>query len=156
MLQNKFLMEFLFYPDRNICLWWNQRMCLGTFLRLRRSLATPTLYAAVRIPSGAYILGKNFLIYKKSLTEYSYSVKDGKSKSFPRCHLDSRVHSHALCKILTYLRQLTYAHTSQSTRILKSFDCALSGPFGNLHLDPALSSRTLCARIITLISASSV
>ena len=80
-----------------------------------------------------------FMVEKKSLTEYSYSVKDGKSKSFPRCHLDSRVHSHALCKILTYLRQLTYAHTSQSTRILKSFDCALSGPFGNLHLDPALS-----------------
>ena len=26
-------------------------MCLGTFLRRRRSLATPTLYAAVRIPS---------------------------------------------------------------------------------------------------------
>ena len=77
-----------------------------------------------------------FMVEKKSLTEYSYSVKDGKSKSFPRCHLDSRVHSHALCKILTYLRQLTYAHTSQSTRILKSFDCALSGPFGNLHLHP--------------------
>ena len=50
-----------------------------------------------------------FMVEKKSLTEYSYSVKDGKSKSFPRCHLDSRVHSHALCKILTYLRQLTYA-----------------------------------------------
>jgi hypothetical protein len=31
-------------------------------LRLRRSLATPTLYAAVRILSGAffYMLGKNF------------------------------------------------------------------------------------------------
>jgi hypothetical protein len=33
-----------------------QRMCLGTFLRLRRSLATPTLYAAVRIPSGAFFI----------------------------------------------------------------------------------------------------
>ena len=43
-------------------------MCLGTFLRLRRSLATPTLYAAVRILSGAFfnMLGKNFPnIYKK-------------------------------------------------------------------------------------------
>ena len=87
-----------------------------------------------------------FMVEKKSLTEYSYSVKDGKSKSFPRCHLDSRVRSHALYKILTYLRQLTYAFTSQSTRILKSFDCALSGPFGNLHLDPALSfPDSLCA-----------
>ena len=35
---------------------------LGTFLRLRRSLAMPTLYAAVRILSGAFfnMLGKNF------------------------------------------------------------------------------------------------
>ena len=87
-----------------------------------------------------------FMVEKKSLTEYSYSVKDGKSKSFPRCHLDSRVHSHALCKILTYLRQLTYALTSQSTRILKSFDCALSGPFSKLLLDPALTlPDSLCA-----------
>ena len=90
-----------------------------------------------------------FMVEKKSLTEYSYSVKDGKSKSFPRCHLDSRVHSHALCKILTYLRQLTYAHTSQSTRILKSFDCALSGPFGRLRFNPALSlPDSLCAHML--------
>ena len=82
-----------------------------------------------------------FMVEKKSLTEYSYSVKDGKSKSFPRCHLDSRVHSPALCKILTYLRQLTYAFTSQSTRILKSFDCALSGPFNALHFHPIPSNR---------------
>ena len=43
-------------------------MCLGTFLRLRRSLATPTLYAAVRILAERfYILGKStFLIYKKA------------------------------------------------------------------------------------------
>ena len=51
-----------------------------------------------------------------------------------------------LCEIPSYFRQLTYAFTSQSTRILKSFDCALSGPFGNLHLDPALSfPDSLCA-----------
>ena len=45
-----------------------QRMCLGTFLRLRRSLATPTLYAAVRILSGAFffILGKDFPNIKKT------------------------------------------------------------------------------------------
>jgi len=30
-------------------------MYLGPFLRLRWSLATPTLYAAVRIPSGAFL-----------------------------------------------------------------------------------------------------
>ena len=97
-----------------------------------------------------------FMVEKKSLTEYSYSVKDGKSKSFPRCHLDSRVHSPALCKILTYLRQLTYAHTSQSTRILKSFDCALSGPFDILGSIRLSAPRTLCATINTVISASSV
>ena len=52
----------------------------------------------------------------------------------------------ALGGIPSYSRQLTYAFTSQSTRILKSFDCALSGPFGNLHLDPALSfPDSLCA-----------
>ena len=31
-----------------------QRMCLDTFLRLRRSLATSTLYAAVRILAGYF------------------------------------------------------------------------------------------------------
>lgn len=74
-----------------------------------------------------------FMTEKKSLTEYSYSVKDGKSKSFPRCHLDSRVHSHALCKEILF-------------SVTKSFDCVLGGPFGNLHLDPALSlPDSLCA-----------
>ena len=36
-----------------------QRMCLDTFSRLRRSLATSTLYAAVRI------LAERFLLYRK-------------------------------------------------------------------------------------------
>ena len=42
--------------------------------------------AAVCILNGAFFIYQEstFLIYKKSLTEYSYSVKDGKSKSFPR------------------------------------------------------------------------
>lgn len=97
-----------------------------------------------------------FMVEKKSLTEYSYSVKDGKSKSFPRCHLDSRVHSHALCKILTYLRQLTYA----SRHRVLGFSNPLTVPSA-VHLATCISirlsaSRTLCARIITLISASSV
>ena len=38
-----------------------QRMCLDTFLRLRRSLATSTLYAAVRI------LAEHFLLYRKAI-----------------------------------------------------------------------------------------
>ena len=37
-------------------------MCLGTFLRLRRSLATSTLYAAVRI------LAERFLLYRKAIS----------------------------------------------------------------------------------------
>ena len=52
----------------------------------------------------------------------------------------------ALCEILSYLRQLTYALTSQNTQTKKSFDCALRGPFGRLHLRPALTSPdSLCA-----------
>ncbi len=39
-----------------------QRMCLGTFSRLRRSLATSTLYAAVRI------LAERFLLYRKAIS----------------------------------------------------------------------------------------
>ena len=34
-------------------------MCLGTFLRLRRSLATSTLYAAVRIPAERFLCNGN-------------------------------------------------------------------------------------------------
>ena len=44
-------------------------MCLGTFPRLRRSLATSTLYAAVRI------LASRFLLYRKAI---SCKVKNGK------------------------------------------------------------------------------
>ena len=74
------------------------------------------------------------------------SVKDGNSSESPRCHLDSRVFPCALCRIPAYPRQLTYAHTSQNTQTEKSFDCALGGPFGRLHLDPALTfPDSLCA-----------
>ena len=44
-------------------------MCLGTFSRLRRSLATSTLYAAVRI------LAERFLLYSKAI---SCKVKNSK------------------------------------------------------------------------------
>ena len=37
-------------------------MCLGTFSRLRRSLATSTLYAAVRI------LAERFSLYRKAIS----------------------------------------------------------------------------------------
>ena len=40
-----------------------QRMCLGTFSRLRRSLATPTLYAAVCIPAERFLCNRNEVSY---------------------------------------------------------------------------------------------
>ena len=39
-----------------------QRMCLGTFSRLRRSLATSTLYAEV------CILAERFLLYRNTIS----------------------------------------------------------------------------------------
>ena len=45
-----------------------QRICLDTFLRLRRSLAAYTLYAVVRI------LAEHFLLYRKAI---SCKVKKG-------------------------------------------------------------------------------
>ena len=50
-----------------------QRMCLDTFLRLRRSLATSTLYAAVRI------LAEHFLLYRKAIF---CKVKNPRAKYF--------------------------------------------------------------------------
>ena len=50
-----------------------QRMCLDTFSRLRRSLATSTLYAAVRI------LAERFLLYRKAI---SCKVKNSVSPIF--------------------------------------------------------------------------
>ena len=42
-------------------------MCLGTFLRLRRSLATSALYAAVRIPAERFcVIGTKFPITQKT------------------------------------------------------------------------------------------
>ena len=44
------------------CEFFKKRMCPGTFSRLRRSLATSTLYAAVRI------LAERFLLYRKAIS----------------------------------------------------------------------------------------
>ena len=54
-----------------------QRMCLDTFLRLRRSLATSTLYAAVRI------LAEHFLLYRKAIS--------CKVKNTPGMNMDKNV-----------------------------------------------------------------
>ena len=62
----------------------------------------------------------------------------------------------ALGRILSYPRQLTYAHTSQNTLWQATFDCALSGPFDNLFLAWLPASQALCGGIIAVISASTV
>ena len=51
---------FFLLPDDSLSA--EQRMCLGTFSRLRRSLATSTLYVAVRIPA------ERFLLYRKAIS----------------------------------------------------------------------------------------
>ena len=50
-------------------------MCLGTFSRLRRSLATSTLYATVRI------LAERFLLYRKAI---SCKAKNPRQNDFCR------------------------------------------------------------------------
>ena len=66
-----------------------QRMCLGTFSRLRRSLATSTLYAAV------CILAERFLLYRKAIS--------CKVKKTPSCNKDVRL------TFLTTLLQHTWS-----------------------------------------------
>ena len=70
-------MELKFLKVHVISLLTEQRMCLGTFLRLRRSLATSTLYAAVRI------LAERFLLYRKAIcckVKKRESIKDSLEK----------------------------------------------------------------------------
>ena len=54
--------QFLTNAWQPISLAIEQRMCLGTFSRLRRSLATSTLYATV------CILAERFLLYRKTIS----------------------------------------------------------------------------------------
>ena len=55
-------MELKFLEVHVISLLTEQKICLGTFSRLWRSLATSTLYAAVRI------LAERFLLYRKAIS----------------------------------------------------------------------------------------
>ena len=95
-----------------------------------------------------------FMVEKKSLTEYSYSVKDGKSKSFPRCHLASQLlvllqdtNIPPATDVCPHVAEYSGKHP---------FDCTLSGPFANLFLIRLSATRTLCKGIIAVISASTV
>ena len=66
-------MELKFLKVHVILLLTEQRMCLGTFSRLRRPLATSTLYAAV------HILAERFLLYRKAISckvKKRESIKD--------------------------------------------------------------------------------
>ena len=85
-------------------------MCLGTFSRLRRSLATSTLYAAVRI------LAEHFLLYRKAI---SCKVKKQHQKHlcFRRCYLSlllfvKKLHKFfiTLCRKLLLLELLVLVH----------------------------------------------
>ena len=80
-----------------------------------------------------------------------------------RCHLDSQLRRHALSRIPSYPRQLTYAlrcrilcPLSRSARLCSTFDCTLRGPFDDLYFIRLSAARTLCGSIITFISASTV
>ena len=53
-------------------------MCLGTFSRLRRLLATSTLYAAVRI------LAERFLLYRKAISRKAKGCRLRNSHKFRR------------------------------------------------------------------------
>lgn len=73
----------------------------------------------------------------------------------PRCHLVSwKVH--ALCRILTYPWQLTYAIRYDILGLAKPFPRTLSGPFDNLRSVRLPPARTLWKCTTTVISASSV
>ena len=82
----KFFVIFCFFQTkRNVDTWSGdqtieQRMCLGTFWRLRRSLATSSLYAAVRIlPEAFCIIGNAISYYTKkdqSVTSGLFDLSD--------------------------------------------------------------------------------
>jgi len=75
-----------------------------------------------------------------------------------RCHLDSRIKIHALSRIPSYPRQLTYAHTLQATGQDKNLPfTAPSAGHLMICFQPGFHlAQALCVSIITFTSASSV
>ena len=80
-------------------------MCLGTFSRLRRSLATSTLSAAVRI------LAERFLLYREAI---SCKVKKPHPK---RDEVNSRYHPDSHLTTGTHVR-VTYEYGISYYRII--------------------------------------
>ena len=86
-------------------------MCLGTFSRLRRSLATSTLYAAVRI------LAEHFLLYRKAI-----SCKVKKSQGF----LLTTIYMTCLIKYA-----LKFVSRLQKLSSVASYECLATHKLGN-------------------------
>lgn len=83
-------------------------------------------------------------------------MRDFESFTFIRGATLNSWQCHALYRIRTYPRQLTYAHTLQYTQYRGIFDCTLNGPFADLQLTRLSPPRALCEVIIDVISASTV
>ena len=123
-----------------------QRMCLGTFSRLRRSLATTTLSAAVRI------LAERFLLYRKAIS--CKVKKDCKSFNLQPHHIYLQNRIQETLHLLTYLR-LGYAldrlvsvsymcyHTSTSDLSTSSSSRGLTTYVGISHLEGGFTLRCL-------------
>ena len=82
-----------------------------------------------------------------ALSRLLESAKDERIKIHPWCHLDSQ---YDLCTLRnTCIFPATdVCPTSQNTKH-DAFHCALRGPFGSLHLDPALTLLdSLCAHVL--------
>ena len=86
-------------------------MCLGTFSRLRRSLATSILYAAVRI------LAEHFLLYRKAI-----SCKVKKSQGF----LLTTIYMTCLIKYA-----LKFVSRLQKLSSVASYECLATHKLGN-------------------------
>jgi len=98
---------------------------------------TSSYYHSQIFPSKQKVLDKAMTLYQGRMN--------------PRCHLDSWDQSHALCRILTYPSQLTYASRHEILSESFAFDHALSSPFNNLHLNPdSTIPDSLCAHVLFL------
>ena len=121
-------------------------MCLGTFSRLRRSLATSTLSAAVRI------LAERFLLYRKAIS--CKVKKDCKPYGLQPHHIYLQNRIQETLHLLTYLR-LGYAldrlvsvsymcyHTSTSDLSTSSSSRGLTTYVGISHLEGGFTLRCL-------------
>ena len=86
-----------------------QRMCLGTFSRLRRSLATSTLYVAVRIPA------ERFLLYRKAI---SCKAKKTGNKHFAS-HLSYMFPQRQAVYVNAENRKITIPSTTSTTPVAR-------------------------------------